>query len=82
MSIVERWVKHLPGNSHTQPLAAALLITFLTGIPYFMGKPEDNRQGHQFFSSDRPEAITAQQEQARRDLRLKQAQQEQQQQQQ
>ncbi|KAL7557180.1 hypothetical protein ACA910_018333 [Epithemia clementina (nom. ined.)] len=78
-SVVDQLVNRLPGSMTAKAFGTALAITILAGIPYFIkDSTADRRQGHQFFSSEKPEAIIAQQEQARKQYLLQQQQQQQQ----
>ena len=64
-TFVDRLVAKVPGSLTVKALGSATVITLLFGIPYFTGTA-DKRQGHQFFSSEKPEAIILQQEEARK----------------
>ena len=71
MSLVDQWVNRLPGSVGWKAFGTAVVITVACAIP-FMNGMGDKRQGHNIFSSDKPEVIAAQQDQERRQQRLQQ----------
>jgi hypothetical protein len=68
---MDRWVQKLPGSMGTKVGVAAVLVIGALGYPIFYGASSKSlaagsKQGHDYLSSEKPEAIRAGQEQARK----------------
>ena len=72
MSRLDSLLQRLPGSTAAKALVFSVAICGALAIPVF--KKGTGRQGHDYLSSERPEAITAGQERQRRDQRLKRSQ--------
>jgi len=62
------FVKKLPGGHYTKLFVATSTILAVTAFPIFFNTKEV-RQGHDYFSQEKPEAIRAGQEQLRKEYR-------------
>jgi hypothetical protein len=72
MSRVDEFVnKRIPGSMPLKAFLAEVLVCSVVAYPVFSKPPEESRQGHDYMSSDKPEAIRATQEQLRREYRQK-----------
>lgn len=69
MSRFDAWVQKLPGPIYAKAFAFSAVTCAVLAYPVFKGR--NVRQGHDYLSSERPEAITAGQERMRREERLK-----------
>jgi hypothetical protein len=81
-SRLEAALHKLPGSVPFKAFTAALVLSAVAAYPVFSKPPEQSRQGHDYLSSDKPEAIRASQEQQRKEYRHQRNQQQQQQDQQ
>lgn len=61
---MDNLLKKIPGSPATKALGTALLLSVALAYPVFGSK--EGRQGHDYFSSDRPEAVRSGEEQLRR----------------
>jgi hypothetical protein len=69
MSRLESIVQKIPGSVPFKAFSTAILLCTVAAYPVFSKPPEQSRQGHDYLSSDKPEAIRASQEQQRREYR-------------
>ena len=67
MPYMDSIIKKIPGSVPVKSFLGALLISGALAYPVF--KTKNVKQGHDLFSQDKPEAIQAGQERARRDQR-------------
>jgi hypothetical protein len=72
MSRIDDFInKRIPGSMPLKAFVAAVLVCSVVAYPVFSKPPEESRQGHDYMSSDKPEAIRATQEQLRKQYRQK-----------
>ena len=69
MSPIDAYLSKLPGSVAAKAFAASLAVGFAVAYPVFFVSKE-GRQGHDYFSSERPEAISAAQDRARKQNRI------------
>lgn len=71
MSRIDAWLARskLPGSPAAKAAVTAVAITALLAYPVFRSR--EGRQGHDYLSSERPEAVSAGQDRARRENRRK-----------
>ena len=72
---VDSFLKSLPGSPQFKAAAASGLLVALLAVPVF-GISKEGRQGHDYFSSERPEFVRAGEEQQRRMARKRREQEE------
>lgn len=68
VSPVDSYLAKLPGSVPAKAAAAGFLLTAALAYPVFRVSRE-GRQGHDYLSSERPEAISAGQDRLRRENR-------------
>jgi predicted nucleic acid binding AN1-type Zn finger protein len=72
MSRIDDFVnKRIPGSMPLKAFVAAVLFCTAVAYPVFSKSPEESRQGHDYMSSEKPEAIRSSQEQLRKEYRQK-----------
>jgi hypothetical protein len=71
---MDKFVNKLPGSTPVKAFVAAVALCGLFAIPVF--RSSETRQGHDYMSSEKPEAIIASQEKLRREFRHKRREQE------
>jgi hypothetical protein len=64
---MDNFMNKIPGSPPVKAFVVAAFITTALAYPVFRTK--DNRQGHDLFSQEKPEAIASGQERARREQR-------------
>lgn len=60
---MDRLISKIPGSTPVKAFVTSIVICGVLAIPVFY---DDSRQGHSYFSSEKPEAIAAQQDQLRK----------------
>ena len=65
---MDNLLKKLPGSTAAKAFVVAATLSTICAIPVFRSK--ECRQGHDYFSSDKPEAIRSGEENLRRQARL------------
>lgn len=70
-SLSKSLLHKLPGSVSFKAFSLAVLISAAAAYPVFKKPAEESRQGHDYMSSDKPEAIRASQEQLRKEYRRK-----------
>ena len=68
MSRIDTFLAKMPGSTGAKAFLAALAIGAAVAYPVFRSK--EGRQGHDYFSSERPEAISAGQDHMRKQNRI------------
>jgi hypothetical protein len=68
MSRFDSWVQRLPGSIAAKSFGFSVIVCAVLAYPVY--KSTENRQGHDYLSSDKPEAVAAGQEKLRREQRL------------
>lgn len=69
MSRVDAWLQRLPGSIAAKSFGVALIVCAALAYPVY--KSTETRQGHDYLSSEKPEAVAAGQEKLRREQRHK-----------
>lgn len=69
MSRIDAAIAKLPGSSVTKAAITAFAICGALAYPVF--RSEEGRQGHDYLSSERPEAVSAGQDHMRKENRKK-----------
>lgn len=62
---MDRFVSKLPGSPAVKAFVASTVVVGLLAIPVF-GASKEGRQGHDYFSQEKPEVIRVGQEQQRK----------------
>jgi hypothetical protein len=68
MSRFDTWVQRLPGSIPVKSFGFSFIVCAILAYPVY--KSTESRQGHDYLSSDKPEAVAAGQEKLRREQRL------------
>ena len=72
MSRIDNFInKRIPGSMPLKAFVASVIVCAAAAYPVFKKPPEESRQGHDYMSSEKPEAIRASQEQLRKEYRRK-----------
>jgi hypothetical protein len=71
MSRFDAVLQKLPGSLAAKAFGVATVVIAAAAYPVFSKPPEKSRQGHDYMSSDKPEAIRASQEKQRKEYRHK-----------
>jgi hypothetical protein len=71
MTRFERLIQRFPGSTPVKAFLVSSLLIAGLGYPVFSKSPKNSRQGHDYLSSERPEAIQASQERWRKENRIK-----------
>jgi len=69
MSPIDTFLAKLPGSSVAKAALTSIALTAILAYPVF--RSTEGRQGHDYLSSERPEAISAGQDRARKENRIK-----------
>lgn len=62
---MDRFINKVPGSPQVKAFAVAITVVGLLAYPVF-GVSKEGRQGHDYFSQERPEAILAGEERLRK----------------
>ena len=69
MTRFDGFIQRLPGSIPFKSFVAACIVCTAAAYPVFRKPPEESRQGHDYLSSEKPEAIRSSEEQLRREYR-------------
>ena len=69
MTRFDAFIQRLPGSIPFKSFVAACIVCTAAAYPVFSKPPEESRQGHDYMSSEKPEAIRSSEEQLRREYR-------------
>ena len=65
MTVFDQWLAKVPGSTPLKAFGAGVLLCAALGYPIFANSQQD-KQGHDYFSQERPEAVLQGQERARK----------------
>ena len=67
MTVFDRWLQRIPGSIQFKAFATGVVLCGALGYPIFAaGSGEGQKQGHDYFSQERPEAVIRGEEQLRK----------------
>ena len=69
MSRIDAYLARFPGSVTVKAFAVTIAIAAGIAYPVFY-RSEESRQGHDYFSSERPELVSAGQDRARKENRI------------
>ena len=65
MTVLDQYMARIPGSMPFKAFMAGMICCTALAIPVFFSPTAESRQGHDYFSQERPEAVLAGQERAR-----------------
>ena len=66
--MIDAWLQKLPGRHGIKVLVGTVALLGATAYPVF--RNSESKQGHDYFSQEKPEAVTAGQDHLRKEYRL------------